>query len=271
VYASFDIVLYALSPRALKLLGVLSFFHFSNFPRSLFAIAAEAKSTYEYLELVDRLPEFCDVVQFLNDILCPNKKWREVELYGLLEDLQKYSSVTMVPIHNMITLRFHPLVHNWAQDRLDAEEKEIYRAAAVRLFVCGITREDELELGEYPRPHINLFSAYLSDLRITDQAAILQLEENSDLCLERWRSLYETVGSQYGQRHVRTIRALMELADAYGDSEDIVSMEAMERDAVAAYEDLLCKHHLDSITARAKLARNLSEHDENLHPEMLEM
>jgi len=42
----------------------------------------------------------------LNDIICPSKEWREVEFNRLLDDLQKYSLVTMVPIHNVITLRF---------------------------------------------------------------------------------------------------------------------------------------------------------------------
>jgi hypothetical protein len=87
VYASFDIVLHALSPRAQKLLGVLSFFHFSNFPRPLFAIAAESKFTYEYLELLGRPPEFHQAIQLLNDILCPDGEWREVRLYGILEEL----------------------------------------------------------------------------------------------------------------------------------------------------------------------------------------
>jgi hypothetical protein len=72
VYASFDIVLQALSPRSLRLLGVFSFFHFSNFPRSLFAIAAKSKFACEYLELMDRPPEFRHTIRFLNDMLCPN-------------------------------------------------------------------------------------------------------------------------------------------------------------------------------------------------------
>jgi hypothetical protein len=75
----------------------------------------------------------------------------------------------------MVTLRFHPLVHNWAQDRLSIEEKSIYRAAAIRLFVCGITREDDFELYEYLELHINSFSSFLSNLHINDQAALLAL------------------------------------------------------------------------------------------------
>jgi len=125
VYASFDIILHALSPRALRLLGILSFFHFSNFPRTLFAIAAKSKFAYEFLELMDRPPEFHQTIRFLNDMLCPNGEWSETELDKLLEDLQTYSLVTIVPIHNMITLRFHPLVHSWARDRLLLEEKGV--------------------------------------------------------------------------------------------------------------------------------------------------
>jgi hypothetical protein len=53
---------------------------------------------------------------------------------------------------------------------------------------------------------------------------------------------------------------LTELADAYGDSGDIAKMQEMERDAVTAYEDLLGKDHLDTLTACAKLAGTLLEH-----------
>jgi tetratricopeptide (TPR) repeat protein len=260
VYASFDIVLHALPPRALKLLGVLSFFHFSNFPRPLFAIAAESKFTYEYLELVDRPSEFHESIQFLNDILCPHNEWRELELYGLLEDLQKYSLVTMVPIDNMITLRFHPLVHNWARDRLSVEERAIYQAAAVRLFICGVTEEDDHGIQEYLEPHLASISAARSDFHVNDQAALSIFSRNKKFLgepLEVWRQIHATVEAKYGPHDVRTSRALLQLAEASKEYkwQDRERKEAMMRSVIATREAILGRDHPETAAARASLAR----------------
>jgi tetratricopeptide (TPR) repeat protein len=255
VYASFDIALHALAPRALKLLGVLSFFHFSNFPRPLFAIAAESKFTHEYLELADRPPEFHESIRFLNDILCPHNEWREVELYALLEDLQKYSLVTMVPIHNMITLRFHPLVHNWAQDRLSVEERAIYRAAAVRLFICGVTKEDDHGILEYLQPHVTSISAACSDRHVNDQAAIAIFSRHyeGDAYLAVWTRIHAVVVAKYGTQDLRSSRALLQLAEAH--MRDREKMQAMKRSVIETREAILGGNHPETAAARASLVR----------------
>jgi hypothetical protein len=83
----------------------------------------------------------------------------------------------------MVTLRFHPLVQFWAQDRLSDEAKAKYRAAAVRLFVCGITKEDDHSIREYLEPHLASISATSHDLHINDQAAISIFSRNKFLNL----------------------------------------------------------------------------------------
>jgi hypothetical protein len=96
VYAAFDCSLKALAPRALQLLGVLSFFHFANFPRPLFSIAAKSKFLYDPFDLLDRPPEFHQSAQFLMDILCPDDVWEEDQLDDLLQELQQVRPLTLL-------------------------------------------------------------------------------------------------------------------------------------------------------------------------------
>lgn len=91
-YAAFDITLKGLPKRARQLLGILSFFHFANFPQSLFSIAAESQFLYDPYDLSDRQPEFHQSAQFLSSILCPDGVWEEYKLDELLQELLQVCS-----------------------------------------------------------------------------------------------------------------------------------------------------------------------------------
>lgn len=157
MYAAFDTTAEAVSPRALQLLGILSFGHFSNFPRPLLGLAAKVNFSYEKYDLCDRTEEFQQTIQFLTGVLCPDGIWEEDELDTLLEELQQYSLITLVPLYSIIVFRLHPMVWSWCRDRLTEREQNIHRLAFARLLACGAD-PSHAHLFEHLYPHMDALS-----------------------------------------------------------------------------------------------------------------
>lgn len=199
VYAAFDVTLDVLSTRARRLMRILSFVHFSNFPRSLFAVAAKSGFEYQAYELLDQGPQFDEAVRFLSETLCPDGEWSEEELDDLLQELQQYSLVILVPMHRLVTLRFHPLAHSWARDRMSTQEQTIHRAAAVRLLSSGLD-QDYYYYFDYLIPHIHAFTSVWDSLPLNDQAAftqILRFEGNAIELVSSWEKIHQKVSEVF--------------------------------------------------------------------------
>ena len=263
VYAALDITRKALSSSASHVLNLLSSVHFTNFPRPLISVAAKTKFRLEIQRLLDRPPSFESTIQLLEEIFCPGGSWDEEVLANALEELQQYSLVSVVPSISVVTLRLHPLIHGWAQDNLSSEDKEAYRAAAVRLIACGADREN-VDLCKYLIPHIASFSSAWDTLHANDRIAFLQiLDEDDDigdekLLLSRSQSLYAEVRGALGDNDIRTTRAALFLAGIYGCcGHDTVTMEKMEAEVVKIREALVGREHLETVEAMMHLSSTI--------------
>lgn len=259
VYAAFDVTLEVLSPRARQILGILSFVHYTNFPRPLFSMAAKVDFALDPYDLLDRGPEFTATTQFLRDVLCPDGVWRDDNLDDLFEELQSYSLISLVPIYSLVTLRFHPLAHAWSRDRMSIKEQDIHRAAAVRLLVCGISTDSE-PFWDFISPHVNAVSSILDTLHVNDRAAFAAIIRNDgkyELLLKLWQQIYAEVEAIHGRMHIRTSRAALELADAVGQDGDWNKMAELEREVVATRELILGRDHPETAKARENLSRTL--------------
>ncbi|KAG8835003.1 hypothetical protein FRC18_001188 [Serendipita sp. 400] len=260
VYAAFDTTLRVISPRALKFLSILSFFHYANFPRQLFAVAASYQFEYEPFDLLERSQEFQDSVRLLQGTLCPSGKWNEGDMDQLLEELQKYSLVTLVSVHRFVTLRFHPLLHSWAGDRLSETDRVAYRAAAARLLACG-TNDKDGRLWVHLSPHVTEMIPIFTGLHLNEQAAlasIIRHDEKNDLLVQIWEHVHQEVAKVYGERHLRTSNAALQLADAYGSQGDSQKMEEMERIIVEIRKAECGPESLEAMDAIINLARTLT-------------
>ncbi|KIM32148.1 hypothetical protein M408DRAFT_214516 [Serendipita vermifera MAFF 305830] len=253
-YAAFDTTLGALSSRALQLLGIISFFHFSNFPKPLVGVAASHKFGYQPFELLDRPPEYQACIDLLQQIFCPNGYWDPMELDALLEELQHYSLVSLVPVNSVVTLRFHPLLHGWANDRLSEPDRELFKNAAVRLLTCGLDRDDDY-LRIYLFSHIDRLYLSSEEVHVNDKAALASLLSGSKAVLGVWKDVHAKVEAVYGAKHVRTTRATLQLADAIADDGDWNAMEKMEEEVVTVLKEIMGKDHLETAYAMANLAR----------------
>ena len=256
-YTAFDTTLSALSSRALKFLGVISFVHFSDFPKALIALAASLSFDYQPYYLRDRPQEYQASINLLQEIFCPSGQWDPMELDMLLEELQTYSLVTLVPVSTVVTLRFHPLLHGWSKDRLSFAERDLFEAAAIRLLVCG-THPDDNYLWSYLSAHIELFSLSSNEVHVNDKAAlsdILNTNGQKPKAFETWQEIYAIVESLYGETDLRTTRAALQLADAYAEQGDWDQMEKMEREVLKIRKETLGDFNLETITVMSYLAR----------------
>ena len=256
VYAAFDTTLNALSSRALQFLGIMSFVHFSGFPRVLIELSASIGFDYQPYDLLNRSAEHRDSLTLLQEIFCPNNAWSQSEFDSLLEELQTYSLVTLIPVFAVITLRFHPLLHAWAKERL-ADQKVLYQAAAVRLLVCGTSRDEDY-LWPYLAPHIDLMPLSSDELHVNDKAAlavVLRANRQTFKAFQIWEEIHFSVGRIYGETHLRTTRAALQLASAHSDLGNWTQMELMEREIVNIRLENLGKKDLDTAEAMANLAR----------------
>ncbi|KIM32134.1 hypothetical protein M408DRAFT_20473 [Serendipita vermifera MAFF 305830] len=257
IYAAFDTTLNALSPRARQFLGIMSFVHFSDFPRVLIAIAASSFFGYQPFDLLDRTSEYTDSLKLLRQVFCPKGTWDQLEFDALLEELQTYSLVTLIPVFAVIMLRFHPLLHGWANDRLAPSNRTLYRAAAVRLLVCGTNSDDDY-LWPYLAGHIDLLPLSSKELHVNDKAALAQvLRANRQMTksFKIWEDIYAIVRIIYGETHIRTTRAALQLASVHSDLGNWAQMELMEREIIAIRIQDLGITSLDTADAMANLAR----------------
>lgn len=256
-YAAFDTTLGALSSRALRFLGIISFFHFSDIPKALVAVAATYEFDYQPVDLHDKPPDYQNILNLLREVFCPNGHWDPMELDGLLEELQNYSLVTLVRASTDLTLRFHPLLHGWARDRLSDSDRDLFQAASIRLLACG-TNEDDEHLQTYLSPHVELLSLTSKEIHLNERGAlvrVLRWNRREDKVLNVWRAIHAEVEAIYGERHVRTTRASLYLADAIADNGDWDLMETMEKKIVDIRKEILEEDDPETADAMADLAR----------------
>lgn len=265
-YAAFDTTISALSSRALQFLGIISFVHFSDFPRTLIAISASAAFGYQSYDLMDQPPEYQPSIVLLQSVFCPNGRWEQVELDCLLEELQTYSLVTLVPVSGVITLRFHPLIHGWANDRLSDTERTLFQAAAIRLLVCG-TNEDDEYLWSFLSPHIERFDLTTKELHINDRgalASVLGANGQTPKALAVWEDINSILEGVYGKENVITTRSALQLAKAYGDDGDWDRMNSIQREVVRVRKEQLGGSRLETAEAMAALGRSCREESDLL-------
>ena len=260
IYAAFDVTLHAISSRALQVLSILSFLHFSHFPRGLITLAASCSFSTERFDLVDRGSEFTESIDLLKEIFFSEEKQNEELLDQILLELQQYSLVTLVVIHNVVTLRFHPVLHAWALDRLDSHDRRRFRAAAIRLVMCG-TRANDSDLWEFVVPHITRFLVEPDQLHLNDLAAstmvIYSSDHNSSQLVTTWASISQKVKAIHGESHIRSTTASLELAGARWERGDWYAGEWLARRVVDVRQEILGPLHPSTVDSMAYLARGL--------------
>lgn len=116
-FAAFDASYDILPSNAQKLLHLLSYFHWTNFPLKLIIVGAENGFVTDHHNYLARGDEFTDGVQCLRDIFCPLGRWDPFELDQMVADLRNHSLISIVSTGDSELASMHPLVHEWAHLR----------------------------------------------------------------------------------------------------------------------------------------------------------
>ncbi|KAG8836280.1 hypothetical protein FRC17_007430 [Serendipita sp. 399] len=285
VYAAFETTFQVITERARNFLRILSFFHYNDIPKQLFSIAASYQFKYQPFDLLERSQEFEHSVALLRTTFCPSEEWDETDMDDLLEELQKYSLVTIdsgqriISGQRVITLSFHPLLSSFVGDSLKETNIDYTacRAAAGRLLACG-TNDKEGSLWSYLTPHMEAVTPVYNELHLNEQAALASIvrhDEKNDRLVQIWKHIHRQVVEKYGERHLKTTDAALQLADAYGSQGDVQRMERMERAVVNTRIGICGRESLETAAAMINLARTLisstnkCEEGENLIRETL--
>ncbi|KAG8809295.1 hypothetical protein FRC17_003506, partial [Serendipita sp. 399] len=260
LYAVFDTTLDAISPQSLQLLTILSFLHFTNFPRQVFTLAASGGFSYQRYDLMERQVDFQQAIAMLRDTLCPQGPWDEDVIDGILEELQLYSLVSLVSSPSAVMLRFHPLLHGWAQDRLLPEQRPQYRLAAVRLLTCG-SHDDARQYREHLRPHLEALLPSFEEIHVNDQGSLAELiriePTRKQWGHDLWITIHRKVLAAHGETSVQTSRALIQLAHTHGFRGDTAKEEELLRKALRIRRSLCGPKHLETTHAAIHLAWHL--------------
>jgi hypothetical protein len=195
-------------------------------------------------------------------MFCPDGVWKEHHYDKILEELQQYSVVTLAPVHNVVTLLIHPLLHAWAHDRLSDKDRLRYRAAAVRLMTCA-ANPDNSPVWEFIAPHLKLLSSVPDSIHLNDWAAsiavIHKVDNNTHELVACWASISKTVQSIHGEEDIRSTRAALELAIAYWAHGESLRGEELARRIVRIRQTNLGEDNPETLAALACLARGLRQ------------
>lgn len=220
----------------------------------------------EQFDILERPPEFGSAVRLLRDILCSNGAWSEFKVDELFEELQRYSLVTPMMLRIRTIYRFHPLVLNWARDRMTPEDHVRFQAAAVRLLVCGVTKGDDQYL--YDDLHIAEFDVSFDQLHANDRAtlsAITRHTGDDKAYLEIWTQIYKEVEAIHGGESLRASRAALQMAAARG----FRKAKELAHKVVKIREMLLGSDHPETIEALSVLARHTGKENWGLRRHIL--
>ncbi|CCA67313.1 hypothetical protein PIIN_01144 [Serendipita indica DSM 11827] len=263
VYAAFDTTMDVLPARALRFLGILSFFHYTDIPRRLFSIAASSDFKYERHNLLERDQEMTESAAVLRNILCPNDEWDESALDELLDVMQSYSIVSLVSLPSTVVLRFHPLFHSWANDRLVTGERGKFKAAAIRLLACG-THNNNYDIWEQLEAHIIGFVDCFEEIHVNDREAfidVLRIEGRAAWSLRQTEAIYQKIRVTHGgDENVPTSRALLQFARVCGTAGDAQREETLTRQVVTIRRRVCGSTDLETMHATFHLACVLQKH-----------
>ncbi|KAG8771873.1 hypothetical protein FRC16_005823, partial [Serendipita sp. 398] len=178
----------------------------------------------------------------------------------MLEELQLYSLVSLISTPTAVMLRFHPLLHGWAQDRLPPEQRPTYKAAAVRLLVCA-AHEDAFRYHEHLSAHIETLMPKFNDLHVNDQGSIAEMiradVRKREWAFNIWTAIHREVLSTHSEMHVRTSRSLLQLAHTYGLRGDPTKEEELLRKALQIRRATCGPEHLETTHAALHLVWQL--------------
>ena len=239
------------SRDALQILQILAFLHFEQMPIAVFerawnithrpqekamtkSLAAQiihfllsftilarifaAFSNIKHQYMTPRLPDI---------LLQQGPNWNTLRFREAIRMLSRFSLITKDKSNE--TYSMHPMVHFWAQERLDQHDQSRWSEAATSIIADSITPQLEASGQPYRRtllPHIDacLQRSMLRSTQRIDDSDISKIEKFAAIYSEcgRWakaidlqEQVLKTRKEMLGRQHPETLQAMMALAWSY--------------------------------------------------------
>lgn len=158
-YATFDISFQRLPTNLQNLVHLLSFFNHSNFPEGILSFGVKQAFGDDSLANHGHDPAYERTMMFLGEIFFPGAEWSHLGLPEMRRTLRNHSIITIEPTATTNRWGMHPLMRDFAYDRIPTAQSTLFRDAACRLLVCAASADHLLE--DLP-PHIESFMARLN-------------------------------------------------------------------------------------------------------------
>ncbi|KIM19923.1 hypothetical protein M408DRAFT_30808 [Serendipita vermifera MAFF 305830] len=266
-YAAFDASFDRLTSQTQQFLQLLSFFHWSNFPLSLVALAARHSFIEYERKYVEHGAEFRAGKALLERIFLRNGQWDSTFIDMMANSLQNYSLAIIVPGIDTLLIQMHPLTHAWSRACVEDEDQPRYQAAAVLLLTLG-ARHHPTPSGRYLASHVTQMAGIWRDLHVNDAEAFSLILSDGGL-FEGALSLREQVVAQLRSivdpHGVTFTDALWVLALTYSNLGRFTEAEVLQAEVITLRKRLLDEGDVTTLDASISLAntyRNLRRFEE---------
>ncbi|KIM28745.1 hypothetical protein M408DRAFT_329205 [Serendipita vermifera MAFF 305830] len=261
-YAAFDLTYRRLPHTIQDFLHLLSFFHFANFPVASISIAVSQSFATNPFLFEDHGASYELAIQLLQHIFHSEEEWSDLSSMEIVRVLRKHSlaSITSTPLTQLV--RIHPLMREWAFDRIPSHQRAIFQEAACRVFISCI---DAKHLYQYLPQHIQAIMSRLStesvhDNNLTAFGKILRIAEQLRMAQDIWRPIVRRLQDRHSPNHLYVATAKLELAATYDDSQ-LIQMEELEREVIRVRIALLGPTHLETLRALYEVSGTLSRQE----------
>jgi tetratricopeptide (TPR) repeat protein len=169
-HAAFEASFVLLTLRCQKLLRLLSYFHWRDFPLDLVITAAKHNfSDYEHV-YVEHGDGYYAGRAVLRSIFLREDKWDITDLDEMMIMLQNHSLLTLLPGAGTQRVQMHPVAHSWVKSRISEQDSETYESAAILLLALS-SRWEYTPAVQYLVSHITSMSSVWDELDINNAQA----------------------------------------------------------------------------------------------------
>jgi hypothetical protein len=259
VYAALNVTHGSLSLMVKQMLRILSFLRPMRISVRFILWAAEHGFKLQLPDYLPRQETYEHAVWLLQGLFSVSNPWTEFDTRILIEELQKYSLVTIINEEKAPeTLQFHRLVFAWIHDQLTQEERRPNFTATISLLLCGAQNSEEGVVDDII-PHVQTLSVSpeWNKLHINDRAAfldVLRIHGDAKHLVRHWKRIRSEVAKVYGADHLKTTEVDLRWADAYWRNGDHDMASKLENNVVALRTKILGPEHPSTLSAIARQA-----------------
>lgn len=255
-YTSFETSFLKLPGESQKLIRLLSYFHWSNFPLELVYIAAKYQfSGYEESEYPQG-EDFTVVKSLLEDIFLRDGEWEVINLDTMTRALQNYSLVSVISGVKTSLLQMHPLVHEWVRIYTPENEVDGYQSAAILLLALG-ARKDRTTATQYLASHVNHMNPLWKTLSTSNAAAFGSILFDNGVyrgAMELQEMVVEHLRQSPDPTDQRLSNSIGHMAEVYHKIGRMNEAVPLQQEVLRLRKEILGERHPDTITALNNIA-----------------